>query len=383
MAFKPPKKDINKMVGSLNERLAEKYGKPVIYHVKEAPHRGRFRIPFTSHILNRLSGGGVLVPRIHQIYGPEGVFKSTGLYDLIANGQKMRDVNCVGEFERCRLIVLLDSEFGANEQYMRQCGVDVDDPELVIIDNYESADQAVDIMVDLLKSKEVMLLGIDSISTLQSQREEEQDTADLIKLQGWSGKFTSGMFKKLHNANQGLTAIVFVNQIRDVLGDRLERITLDKSGYTPTGGWAPRYYPSLTIELQHAAEEREEKPTKIPAPVRGDRERKALQSWVISARVEKTRMAGNDQQELFFRYIPGAARIDHETEILNLGRLDGFITIAGGGYYKYKLKGMKEWEVLGQGQENARLKLIKDRKLYDKMVKVIDAKTLAMTKGED
>jgi RecA/RadA recombinase len=382
MPPKPKPKHINKIEGkTLADRLNKKYGKKVIFTVHDSPQRPRGRIPFSSHTLNRLSSGGIMIPRMHQLFGPEGVFKSTGLYDLIGNAQKQRKALCVGDMADARSIYLLDSEGGGNKEYMRKF-FDTEDPDFHLIENYESADEAVDIMVDILKSGECFLLALDSLTTLQSSREDETPMHELIKLQGWNGKFVSGLFKKLHAANTGVTAIVFVNQIRDLLGDRLERITADKRGYSPTGGWAPRYYPSLSIEMQHNTAEQEDQYEKVPAPGKA-RDRKPLNAWIISARVEKTRLGGNDQQELFFRYSPKTSRVDHEMEVLNLGQLDGIVTVGGGGYVKYKVKGMKDWETIAQGVENARIQLIKDRKLYDKLVAAIEKKTAKIAAGED
>ena len=385
MARPAPKKNmdtiLSKHKGDLRGATTEYFGKKVLFSLKDSPHRERYRVPFSSLTLNRLSAGGIMVPRMHQMFGPEGVFKSTGLYDLIGQFQKIRDEVCVGELKDARRIALLDSEAGGSVQYMSRF-FDTDDPEIDLIDDYDSADEAVDIMVKLLKSGRYALLFLDSLTTLQSSREDETPMAELIKLQGWNGKFVSGLFKKLHNANTGVTGIVFVNQIRDLLGDRMERITADKRGYSPTGGWAPRYYPSLSIEMQHNTQETDVQYTPIPAPGKA-RDRKPLQSWVISARVEKTRLAGNDQQELFFRYSPKTSRVDHELEIIHIGQMDGIITVGGGGYVKYKVKGMKEWVTIAQGVENARMALLKDRKLYDKLHKAITDRTNKIARGED
>jgi RecA/RadA recombinase len=377
---KPKPKHINKIEGkTLADRLNKKYGKKVIFTVHDSPQRPKGRIRFSSHVLNRLSSGGIMIPRMHQLFGPEGVFKSTGLYDLIGNAQRARETICVGDMKNARAIYLLDSEGGGNESYMSKF-LDVEDPEFHIIDNYESADEAVDIMVDILKSGECFLLAMDSLTTLQSSREDETPMHELIKLQGWNGKFVSGLFKKLHAANTGVTAVVFVNQIRDLLGDRMERITADKRGYSPTGGWAPRFYPSLSIEMQHNVGETDAQYSAIPAPGKA-RDRKPLTAWTISARVEKTRLGGNDQQELFFRYSPKTSRVDHELEILNLGMLDGIIFMSGS-WVKYKLKGMKEPANIGQGLEGARMALLKDRKLYDKLVEAVDKRTQMIAEGE-
>lgn len=359
-------------MSKLIEEINKKAGGKVMFRPGDAPHRPKFRIPFSSPTLNRLTGGGILVPRITHLYGPPSVYKSTGIYDLIANAQQVRESTPSKLIGKAKHVALIDTEQSFSEQYLKKCGIDVNDPQFVIVDSFKSADHLVDIMVDMFKTGEFLLLCLDSLTTMLSEREDETAMSDMIKLPGWTGKFTSGMFKKLHAANKGTTAMVFANQIRDDVGSQMDRARANKSGYSPTGGHAPKFYASDVIELRKQTEETEAQYSKINAP-HGFVQRRRFTGNIISARVEKTRSSGNENMELFFRYIPETGRADREMEIVNLAQLDGLLYNRGAHYY-LKLPGGKE-ERIAQGFDNVRFKLVKDRKLYDKMLAAVEAKS--------
>ena len=361
---------------ALKDTLNKKYKKEVVFSVSNMPHRPKYRIPFSSPTLNRLTGGGIQVPRISMLYGPSSVYKSTALYDLLAQAQRLRreQPKLMG---RKKEIILVDAEKSADEAYLRKCGVDTSPGELLILDDFAHGDELVDMIVDVMQSDEAMLVELDSITTVISKREQEKETEELIKLQGWRGKFTSGMFLKIHASMRGNTAFVISNQIRDTLGDRMDRARNNQVGYTPTGGHSPKFYSTDVVEFKHASAEHGDVYDDIPAPTKtGKVQRKRFESWVISARIEKTRSTGNDNMELFFKYLPSEARVDRVSEVFNLAQMDGIITNKGAFYY-YKVKGMKEPVRLGQGKEGVR-KGLADAKAYNKILAAIEAKSIEM-----
>ena len=83
-----------------------------------------------------------------------------------------------------------------------------------------------------------------------------------------------------------------------------------------------------------------------------------FKGWVISAQVEKTRTSANENMELFFRFWPETAEIDHIGEIIDLGRMDGLITM-NSSYFQYEGKN------LGQGMVQTRRALIDSRMRCD------------------
>lgn len=365
---------------ALKDELNKKYKKDVVFSAATMPHRPKYRIPFSSPTLNRLTGGGLMVPRMSMVYGPSSVFKSTAAYDLLAQAQRLRreQPRLTGKRE----IVLIDTEKSADMAYLKACGVDTTPGELLIIDNFDNGDQLVDIIVDIAKSGSAMFTVMDSLTTLLSKREDETDTENLIKLQGWAGKFTSGMFKKVHAAMDGNMGILFTNQIRDTLGDRMDRARNNQVGYTPTGGHSPKFYSTDVIEFKHASAEHGDQYESIPAPTKtGKVDRKRFESWVISARIEKTRSTGNDNMELFFKYLPSEARVDHISEVFNLAQMDGIITNKGAFYY-YKVEGMKSPERLGQGKEGVR-RALTDDKVYNKILEAIERKSRILGGAEE
>ncbi len=173
------------MTGSIEERINAKYKKQVIFRAKNAPHRPKYKIPFSSVMLNRLTAGGITVPRMASLYGPSSVYKSTGIYDLIANAQKLQ--RKAPKLTGGRKIALIDAERSLSEIHLKNCGVDIDDADFHIIDNFDSADELIDIAVDLMISDEYMLVSLDSLTALITEREQDTDMNAMIKLQGWQG----------------------------------------------------------------------------------------------------------------------------------------------------------------------------------------------------
>lgn len=353
-------------------RINEELGTEVLFRPRSAPNRVKYRIPFTSPTLNRLSGGGVMVPRFTQFYGPSSVYKSTGLYDLIANAQRLKkeQPHLMGDARR---IVLIDAEKSMTLKYMEQRGIDLDDPEFAVGDSFENGDHAVDVMCDLMSSGECMLIVLDSLTALIGGREDETQHSDFSKNVGYGGRFTSKMFQKLNSRNKGTTAFVFSNQVRADIGAAMGRAAQNKGGGTPTGGNAPVFFSSDVIEFSTQTEEVEASYSKQFAP-HGFVDRRRFTGNVISARIEKTRGSGQQNTELFFRYIPETGRMDMEAEIITLAQIDGIITNKGAHYY-YKLPDMEEPVRIGQGKNNVRIALMKDRELFDKLRGAIDAKS--------
>lgn len=382
MAFKEKKKDIRKMGGDIAERLNEKYGQQVVYSAKKAPHRPKYKIPWSSLTLNRLTGGGATVPRMAQLFGPSSVYKSTGIYDLIANAQRMRkeQPKLVGKGPsgEVRRVALIDAEKSMSPVFLKNCGIDIDNLDIIA---FESADQLIDIMVDMMLSDEYMLICLDSITVLLTEREKDTDAADMIKLQGWQGKFTSNMFRKVHDANRGNTAFVFVNQIRDTFGDKIDRARNDDTNYTPTGGHAPQFYPSETLELTHYMQEREAAAEMIPAPA-SSYSRKRFKGWIISVRVHKTRSSGQDNAELFFRFVPKMGSIDYHAELVTMATIDGIITNknengkATAFYYYIDAKGKRI--KIAHGADALRIKLASDEKLAKEIRERVEQRSREM-----
>jgi recombination protein RecA len=333
-------------------------GRQVMFRATEAPSRIRYRIPTSSLVLNRLLAGGVCVPRITQFYGPSGVFKSTGVYDVIGNAQAMG-----------LRAVLCDTESAADESYMEKW--DIDSDALGYIPADVSADDVVEQIIMMLQGdKPPEVIAIDSLTGLLSNKEkggwkvkgrkrsfiDEQNS-----MQGWAGKFNSIAFKHINHANKGTTAVIFTNQMRESIGEMV-KATRNQGRTKPTGGLAQKYYSSDIVYMEHEAYDWADEGKKFVVPIGTEsRERRKFKGWIICAQVEKTRTSANENMELFFRFWPETAEIDHIGEIMDLGRADGLIETKGA-YYKYEGKN------IGQGMLQARKALIDSRLRSDEAI---------------
>jgi RecA/RadA recombinase len=344
-----PKAKLN--VDDLIELSGTHFKKQVLYRATEAPSRIRYRIPTSSLVLNRLLAGGVVVPRITQFYGPSGVFKSTGVYDVIGNAQAMG-----------KRAVLCDTENAFDSEYAEKWGID--SSALGFIPSDVSADDVVEQIIMLLGSDNPPeVIGVDSLTGLLSTKEKggwnpkgrKRDFIDeQNSMQGWAGKFNSIAFKHINHANKGTTAIIFTNQMRESIGE-LVKAARDQGRTKPTGGRAAKYYSSDIVYMEHEARDWAEEGKIFKVPIgTATRDRRKFKGWVISAQVEKTRTSANENMELFFRFWPETSEIDHIGEIIDLGRIDGLLTMSGA-YYRYDDKN------IGQGMLQARKAIIESR----------------------
>lgn len=374
-----PKKDSKKkLVGTVGKSARSLDGlitsqdpkRKTMFRATEAPHKIRTRIPTSSLVINRQLGGGVAIPRITQFYGPSGVFKSTGVYDLIGNAQAMG-----------MQAVLFDTEDAASEPYLRQWGIDpyelglggwVEEPapDGGVKRRKMSADESVEQIIDLLREDSPPeLIVVDSLTGWVTDREIEKgkrgkdrgatsfiDTQN--KLQGWNGKFNSIAFKHINQANRGTTALVFTNQMRDTLGD-IVRAARNQGKTKPTGGHAPRYYSSDIIYLEHSSAEFEDDGKLHNIPVGSKvRQRKKFGGWMIECAVEKSRTTSNVNSELFFTFNPRTSKIDKIGEVIDLARIDGLLTTKGSYYYVGEQK-------LGQGLAQVRQQLRESQSRFE------------------
>ena len=356
-------------------RIEKSLKKPVFFKPKDAPSRVPHLLSTSSLTINRALGGGAPGGRITQVYGPSAVYKSTCLYDLIAETQKLVDA---GEHKtKGKKIALFDTERSHSESYLKKRGIDTESDDFYIVDNLKDADELMVVLREMLKSEEFILICLDSLTGMVLGVEKEKAADGVQKLVGKRARFFSFWFNELNDCNTGGTALVFANQIRDNIKDMMSRAQSDKRGHSPTGGHAPKFFSSEILELQHQTADTTEDLQEIPAPKKV--QRKTFESWLISVRVEKTRNSGNDNMEMVFRYSPRTSSLDYEEEVITLGLIDGFVRRKGA-WFSYKLPDGTEGK-LGQGRANARMKLVKDRELFQALRGAITDRTLKEYSG--
>jgi recombination protein RecA len=150
-----------------------------------------------------LGVGGVPRGRIIEIFGPESSGKTTLVYEIIAQAQKMGGI--------CAFI---DTEHAIDPIYAKTIGVDIDE---LLVSQPDHGEQALEIADVLTRSGAVDVVAIDSVAALTPRAELEGAMGD--QTVGLQARLMSQAMRKLTgNLNRANTICIFTNQIREKVG---------------------------------------------------------------------------------------------------------------------------------------------------------------------
>lgn len=218
----------------LNALMAEKnreYKGIVLKYAKdeEAPTRTLFGVAPIDELT-----GGLPSKRFNIIWGGESVGKTTLSYMLIANAQKNN-----------KLCAYIDLERSYDEERAKQFGVNVND--LVLANSFETAEEAMDVLIEMCRSKVVDFIVLDSIQGLSPKGEQitkkgklksiEEDEMALLarKMSKFFRVSASGVYK-------GDVTVLLIGQAR-----------MDIGGFIPlealTGGKALKFWSTMTLRM--------------------------------------------------------------------------------------------------------------------------------------
>ncbi len=147
--------------------------------------------------------GGVPRGRIVEVFGPESSGKTTLMYHVIAEAQKLGGV--------CAFI---DAEHAMDPLYAQRIGVDIDE---LLVSQPDYGEQALEVADMLVRSGAVDLIAVDSVAALTPRSELEGQMGD--QTVGLQARMMSQAMRKLAgNLNRTQTIILFTNQIREKVG---------------------------------------------------------------------------------------------------------------------------------------------------------------------
>ncbi len=147
--------------------------------------------------------GGVPRGRIVEIFGPESSGKTTLIYHMLAEAQKLGGV--------CAFI---DAEHAMDPLYAKEIGVDIDE---LLVSQPDYGEQALEIADMLIRSSAVDVVAIDSVAALTPRAELEGQMGD--QSVGVQARMMSQAMRKLAgNLNRTQTLCLFTNQIREKVG---------------------------------------------------------------------------------------------------------------------------------------------------------------------
>src|SRR5438093_4171188 len=173
--------------------------------------------------------GGVPRGRIVEVFGPESSGKTTMIYHVLAEAQRLGGV--------CAFI---DAEHAMDPLYAKQIGVDIDE---LLVSQPDYGEQALEIADMLVRSGAVDVVAIDSVAALTPRVELEGQMGD--QTVGAQARMMSQAMRKLAgNLNRTSTLCILTNQIREKAG------VMFGSPETQPGGRALKFYSSQRLDIR-------------------------------------------------------------------------------------------------------------------------------------
>jgi len=173
--------------------------------------------------------GGVPRGRVVEIFGPESSGKTTLVYHIIAEAQKLGGV--------CAFV---DAEHAMDPLYAQQIGVDIDE---LLVSQPDYGEQALEIVDMLVRSGAVDVIAVDSVAALTPRAELEGQMGD--QTVGVQARMMSQAMRKLTGIlSRTQTLCVFTNQIREKVG------VMFGPTETQPGGRALKFYSSVRLDIR-------------------------------------------------------------------------------------------------------------------------------------
>ena len=292
-------------------RIEKDYGKGAVMRLGEiSDSLTTESIPTGSLAIDIALGiGGIPRGRVTEIFGAESAGKSTLAVHIMAETQKLGGI-----------AAYIDVEHALDPVYAGNCGLKLDD---LLIAQPDSAEQALDITEQLVRSGAVDAVVLDSVAALVPQAEIEGDMGDTHV--GLQARLMSQALRKLTSTiHRSRTAVIFINQLREKIG-----VTYGSPEVTP-GGRALKFYSSVRIDLRRVES------IKQGAEIIGNR---------VRARIVKNKVAAPFRvAEFDIMFNQGISKMG---DLLEIGAEQGIIKKSGAFYSYGDTK-------LGQGRENSK-----------------------------
>ena len=175
--------------------------------------------------------GGLPRGRIIEIYGPESSGKTTVALHCIAETQKAGGI-----------AAFIDAEHALDPVYAKNLGVNLDE---LYVSQPDDGEQALDITEQLVASKAIDIIVVDSVAALTPRAEIEGDMGDSHV--GLQARLMSQALRKLTAITaKSKTCIIFINQLREKVG------VMFGNPEVTAGGKALKFYASVRIDVRKA-----------------------------------------------------------------------------------------------------------------------------------
>jgi recombination protein RecA len=303
--------DKDKALDAAVTQIERQFGKGSVMRMGDHPVSDDLQcVPTGSLALDIALGvGGIPRGRILEIYGPEASGKTTLVYHLIAQAQRLG-----GQ------AAFIDAEHSMDPTYARAIGVDVDN---LLVSQPDYGEQALEISEMLVRSGALDIVAIDSVAALTPKAEIEGEMGDSFV--GLQARLMSQALRKLAGTlNRSGTICCFTNQLREKIG------VMFGNPETTTGGKALKFYATVRLDIRRI------ETLKDGTEAVGNR---------VRVKVVKNKVAPPFRQAEFD--IMYGAGISHEGSLLDLG-VQFEVVQKSGAFYSFAD------DRLGQGRNNAR-----------------------------
>jgi recombination protein RecA len=324
-----------KVSSGIVAQLRERYGQDSVFLLSESTTIAVDVIPTGSIGLNSALGvGGYPRGRVIEILGNPSSGKTTLTLHAIAEAQRI-GLACL----------FIDAEHALDAIYASSLGVDLDK---LVVCQPDSAEQALDILVDSARSGEFGLMVVDSVAALSPIKEIDGESGDahvglMARLMSQALRRISGVLRKTN------TALIFINQYRSNIG---------VIGYGPTkttpGGKALEFYATIRLDVQRVQ------------TIGSGNEATANKTKVI---VKKNKVAA-PYRVAEFEIVFGKG-VSSEGELIDAAIASGLIKKSGAWFKN------AEGETICQGKEALRTILENDRDMFNSLMGQIDLGSLS------
>jgi recombination protein RecA len=217
-------------LGAALGQIERQFGKGSVMKMSDQANEGIPAISSGCLSLDLALGiGGLPRGRIVEIFGPEASGKTTLVYHVIAEAQKLGGI--------CAFI---DAEHAMDPGYARRIGVSIDD---LLVSQPDHGEQALEIAELLVRSGALDVVAIDSVAALTPKAEIEGEMGDTFV--GLQARLMSQALRKLAGTlNRTDTICIFTNQLREKIG-----VMFGNPETTP-GGRALKFYASIRLDVR-------------------------------------------------------------------------------------------------------------------------------------
>jgi recombination protein RecA len=327
------------------------------------------RIPFSSPRLNYMTYGGVPLGKATELLGAEGGGKTTTALDIVAQAQK----KAMQEFEEQRKpiadriaeleakqqekelsktdqkelkklqeelaeldelgprrCVYVDAENTLDEEWAEKIGVDLESLILVRLED-QTAEQALQIILDLIATGQVICLVLDSIPMLVSQKVYDE-SLEKKSYGGIADAMSTFCPKVSPLISKHKTALVMINQIREDMDN-------PHNMYKTPAGRALRHLYSLRLFFRRGAL-LDDKYNEIP------QRSELAYGHIVDVSLVKTKICRPDRRTTQYTLMYDIG-FDVANDLLFMAIKYGLIAVRGSYYYILNEDG----EILMNGDE--------------------------------